>query len=138
MGSGRAAGGEARHRDYGFLIVVTQLFTEPEVLFRIPPGAFSPPPKVESAAVRLLPRPARIEDAGGFLEFAGRWFRQKRKTIRNNLLPFYGRQVDLPEARLRAEKVPIEQLIEMYRRLGRGAILFNCTIEGDRCLFLAR
>ena len=106
-------------RDYGFLTVATQLFTEPEVLFRIPPGAFSPPPKVESAAVRLVPRSARIEDAGGFLEFAGRSFRQKRKTLRNNLLPFYGRQVESwPEARLRAEQVPIEQLIEMYRRLG--------------------
>jgi 16S rRNA (adenine1518-N6/adenine1519-N6)-dimethyltransferase len=106
-------------RDYGFLTVATQLFTEPEVLFRIPPGAFSPPPKVESAAVRLVPRPVRIQDAGGFLEFAGRSFRQKRKTLRNNLLPFYGRQVESwPEARLRAEQVPIEQLIEMYGRLG--------------------
>ena len=106
-------------RDYGFLTVSTQLFTEPEMLFRIPPGAFSPPPKVDSAAVRLVPRPVRIEDTSGFLEFAGRSFRQKRKTLRNNLLPFYGRQVESwPEARLRAEQVPIEQLIEMYGRLG--------------------
>jgi 16S rRNA (adenine1518-N6/adenine1519-N6)-dimethyltransferase len=106
-------------RDYGFLTVSTRLFTEPEMLFRIPPGAFSPPPKVDSAAVRLVPRPVRIEDTSGFLEFAGRSFRQKRKTLRNNLLPFYGRQVESwPEARLRAEQVPIDQLIEMYGRLG--------------------
>jgi 16S rRNA (adenine1518-N6/adenine1519-N6)-dimethyltransferase len=106
-------------RDYGFLTVATQLFTEPEMLFRIPPGAFSPPPKVDSAAVRLVPRHRRIADTSGFLEFAGRSFRQKRKTLRNNLLPFYGRQVESwPEARLRAEQVPIDQLIEMYGRLG--------------------
>lgn len=108
-------------RDYGFLTVATQLFTTPEMLFRIPPRAFSPPPKVDSAAVVLVSRPARIEDTSGFLEFASRSFRQKRKTLRNNLLPFYGRQVESwPEARLRAEQVPIEQLIEMYGRVGRG------------------
>jgi 16S rRNA (adenine1518-N6/adenine1519-N6)-dimethyltransferase len=105
-------------RDYGFLTVETQCFTHPEMLFRVPPGAFSPPPKVESAAVRLTPRPAPIEDARGFLEFAGRCFRQKRKTLRNNLLPFYGRQVEAwPEARLRAEQVGMDQLVDMYRRV---------------------
>jgi len=104
-------------RDYGYLSVQTQFFTEPEILFRVPALAFSPPPKVESAAVRLTPRQPPLDDAQGFLEFAGRCFRQKRKTLRNNLLPFYGRQVEAwPEARLRAEQVPLAQLIEMYRR----------------------
>ena len=104
-------------RDYGYLTIETQCFTTPEILFRIPPEAFSPPPKVDSAAVRLDPRPP-IEDAAAFLEFAGRSFRHKRKTLRNNLLPFYGRQVEeWPEAGLRAEQVPIEQLVEMYQRL---------------------
>jgi 16S rRNA (adenine1518-N6/adenine1519-N6)-dimethyltransferase len=108
-------------RDYGFLTVETQLFTETEILFRVPPSAFSPPPKVESAAVRLLPRPAGawgIADPAGFLEFAGRAFRHKRKTLRNNLLPFYGRQVEAwPEARLRAEQVPLDQLAALHKRV---------------------
>jgi 16S rRNA (adenine1518-N6/adenine1519-N6)-dimethyltransferase len=103
--------------DYGFLSVQTQFFTEPEILFRVPAAAFSPPPKVESAAVRLTPRQPPLDDAHGFLEFVGRCFHQKRKTLRNNLLPFYGRQVEAwPEARLRAEQVPLAQLVEMYRR----------------------
>jgi 16S rRNA (adenine1518-N6/adenine1519-N6)-dimethyltransferase len=105
-------------RDYGFLTVQAQISAETEMLFRVPAGAFSPPPKVESAAVRLVPRPAPFAGLDGFLEFAGRSFRQKRKTLRNNLLPFYGRQVEAwPEARLRAEQVPIERLIELYRAL---------------------
>lgn len=105
-------------RDYGYLSVQTQFFTQPEILFHVPAAAFSPPPKVESAAVRLTPRRPPLDDAHGFLEFAGRCFRQKRKTLRNNLLPFYGRQVEAwPEARLRAEQVPLAQLIEMYRRI---------------------
>jgi 16S rRNA (adenine1518-N6/adenine1519-N6)-dimethyltransferase len=106
-------------RDYGFLTVKTQCFAQPEILFRLPAAAFSPPPKVDSAAVLLNPRPA-IEDAAGFLEFAGRCFGHKRKTLRNNLLPFYGRQVEAwPEERLRAEQVPIEGLVEMWRRVRR-------------------
>jgi len=107
-------------RDYGFLTVETQCFTQPEILFGVPAAAFSPPPKVESAAVRLEPRQP-VEDAAGFLEFAGRCFRHKRKTLRNNLLPFYGRQVEAwPEAGLRAEQVAIEGLVELYRRVGRA------------------
>ncbi len=108
-------------RDYGYLTVKTSLFTIPEMLFRVPPSAFSPPPKVESAVVRLVPRPPESWGLAGpaaFLEFAGRCFRQKRKTLRNNLAPFYGRSVDgWPEARLRAEQLPMEKLVELYRRL---------------------
>jgi len=107
-------------RDYGFLTVETQCFTQLEILFGVLAAAFSPPPKVESAAVRLEPRQP-VEDAAGFLEFAGRCLRHKRKTLRNNLLPFYGRQVEAwPEAGLRAEQVAIEGLVELYRRVGRA------------------
>jgi 16S rRNA (adenine1518-N6/adenine1519-N6)-dimethyltransferase len=106
-------------RDFGFLTVQTKLFTEPELLFRVPAGAFSPPPKVESAAVRLTPRPRGswgVEEAG-LLEFASRAFQHKRKTLRNNLAPFYGPEVgEWPEAGLRAEQLGLEGLIELYRR----------------------
>jgi len=104
-------------RDYGFLTVEAQCFTRPEILLRVPAGAFSPPPKVESAVVRMEPRPA-IEDAAGFLEFAGRAFHHKRKTLRNNMRPFYGKSVDKwPEAGLRAEQIPMEGLLALYRRV---------------------
>jgi 16S rRNA (adenine1518-N6/adenine1519-N6)-dimethyltransferase len=109
-------------RDYGYLSVVTQFFTQPEMLFGVPPSAFSPPPKVDSAVVRLTPRPPGtwdIQDPRPFLEFAGRCFRHKRKTLRNNLAPYYGRErIDaLPEGRLRAEQLGLEQMIDLYRRV---------------------
>ncbi len=107
-------------RDYGWLTVLANLHTRPELLFTVPPGAFSPPPKVESAAVRLTPVPP-IPDlpTAAFLEFVSRAFRHKRKTLRNNLAPFYGPQIaEWPEARLRAEQLSLEQFAELYRRLG--------------------
>jgi 16S rRNA (adenine1518-N6/adenine1519-N6)-dimethyltransferase len=108
-------------REYGYLSVATQLFADVSVLFDVKPGAFHPPPKVDSAVVRLDPRagaPAP-EDAAGFLRFAARCFHQKRKTIRNNLADSYGRElVDAwPEAPLRAEQIGLDQLIEMYKRV---------------------
>ncbi len=109
-------------RDYGYLTVHAQLATAPEILFTVPPRAFSPPPKVDSAVVRLTPRPpdqfAPPAERAGFLEFASRCFRHKRKTLRNNLAPFYGKRVEgWPEAGLRAEQLSLEQLRELYRRL---------------------
>jgi 16S rRNA (adenine1518-N6/adenine1519-N6)-dimethyltransferase len=112
-------------REYGFLTVHARLYTTVEVLFRVPPSAFSPPPEVDSAAVRLTPAPpARwgVADPGAFLEFASRCFRQKRKTLRNNLAPYYPKALldVLPETRLRAEQVPIQGLAELQRRLARS------------------
>ncbi len=106
-------------RDYGFLTVEANLWTEPEMLFKVPAGAFSPPPKVDSAVVLLRPRAAGFWGANeaGLLEFAGRAFAHKRKTLRNNLSHYYGPQVaDWPEAGLRAEQLGIEELIGLYRR----------------------
>lgn len=106
-------------RAYGYLTVQTSLFTRPEILFTIPPSAFRPAPKVRSAAVRLTPRPASgsVEHAR-FLKFASRCFRQKRKTLRNNLAPYYGSRIDTwPEAGLRAEQLSLERLQELHARL---------------------
>ncbi|MCX6623018.1 MAG: 16S rRNA (adenine(1518)-N(6)/adenine(1519)-N(6))-dimethyltransferase RsmA [Acidobacteria bacterium] len=106
-------------RDYGYLSVVTQLFTSVETLFKVPPGAFQPPPKVDSAVIRLTPRPVPVEDADRFLRFAGWCFEHKRKTLRNNLAPHFDRELLLaqPEASLRAEQLSVEALIDLYRRL---------------------
>ena len=107
-------------RDYGYLSIQTQLLSTPEMLLGVPAAAFHPPPKVESAVVRLLPRAElSVPDVGGFLRFAGMCFRQKRKTLRNNLLAAYGKELvdDLPEGRKRAEQLTIENLAALYARL---------------------
>jgi 16S rRNA (adenine1518-N6/adenine1519-N6)-dimethyltransferase len=106
-------------RAYGFLTVQTALFASARLLFEVKPSAFHPPPKVDSAVVLLEPRPAAAADPGGFLRFAGLCFAHKRKTIRNNLAEFYGKDLvgAWPEASLRAEQIPLEGLIEMYGRV---------------------
>jgi 16S rRNA (adenine1518-N6/adenine1519-N6)-dimethyltransferase len=107
-------------RDYGYFSVLCQLLSEVELLFTVPPGAFRPPPKVDSAVVRLRPRPNPLLPAtGAFLQFAGAAFRHKRKNLRNNLSALFPKElVDAqPEANLRAEQLTVEQLIELYQRL---------------------
>lgn len=106
-------------RDFGYLSVMVQAQAHAELLFAVPRDAFRPPPKVESAVVRLTPRDAAMADLPGFLKFAQTCFRQKRKTLRNNLLAVYGtdRVGALPEARLRAEQLSVDQLIALHRSL---------------------
>jgi 16S rRNA (adenine1518-N6/adenine1519-N6)-dimethyltransferase len=74
--------------DYGFLTVLVQFYCEASRLFRAPPSAFNPPPKVWSAVVRLAMREspaAVVEDEEDFFRFVGAAFAQRRKTIFNNL-----------------------------------------------------
>ena len=117
-------------RDYGFLSVRTQVLAEPSILFSVPPSAFQPPPKVDSAVVLLIPRDRKAEleldSVEQFLAFAGLCFRQKRKTLRNNLAGAYGRDAldGLPEAGLRAEQVSVERLADLYRRLPPRGLLY--------------
>ncbi len=76
-------------RDYGYLSAACQFYTRPKIAFRIPPGAFRPPPRVNSALVRMTMPGERaalkVSDEKQFLEFIGACFGQKRKTLRNNL-----------------------------------------------------
>jgi len=73
---------------YGRLSVMLQAWCEVTSLFVVPPGAFRPPPKVDSAVARLVPRdPATIgiDDPKRFAEVVKAAFGQRRKTLRNAL-----------------------------------------------------
>lgn len=110
-------------RDYGYLTVTTQARCRVEKLFTVKPAAFSPPPKVDSAVVRLTPRETPFtEDLPGFLRFASLCFRQKRKTLRNNLAAFVPGPLltAQAEAGLRAEQLSLEEMLGLYQRLKRG------------------
>ena len=110
------------NRDYGFLTVQTALSATARLLFEVKPGAFHPPPKVDSAVVLLEPHGRDWGvDPAGLLRFVGRAFAHKRKTIRNNLAEFYGKDVvDVwPEAGLRAEQLSVEDFVRMYGRIAQ-------------------
>jgi 16S rRNA (adenine1518-N6/adenine1519-N6)-dimethyltransferase len=116
-------------RDYGYLTVATQLFSQPHIALAVPPGAFSPPPKVRSALVsfsmqaRFAAWPQATCD--DFLEFVKRCFAQKRKNLLNNLAGAYPRpaieqacaQAGKSPA-LRAEQLSLEELAAIFADLG--------------------
>ena len=113
--------------EYGLLSATARLYAQVEKLFTLPPGAFTPPPKVHSAVVRLDIEP-RIEalqvPEQGFIDFLKLSFGQKRKTLWNNLKGDYesgvlktafGRAGVKPVAR--AEALSLEETAKLYRSL---------------------
>jgi 16S rRNA (adenine1518-N6/adenine1519-N6)-dimethyltransferase len=76
---------------YGRLSVMLQYRFQMKRLFDVPPGAFTPPPKVDSAIVRMVPLPAerlRAVDEARFATFVSAGFGQRRKTLGNTLKPY--------------------------------------------------
>ena len=96
-------------RDYGVLSILLRHAAEVELLLRLPPGAFRPPPRVRSALVRLRfhPPDPPVKDPGTFDAIVQAVFTRRRKTLSNALLAFEpGSQTPLPqpaEALARAE-----------------------------------
>lgn len=119
-------------RDYGYLTVFTRLYSSPRVVLQIPPGAFSPPPKVHSAFVRFEMQPGRregsLKDEQKFLRFLKQSFIHKRKKLLNCLAPAHSRpRVEAELNRLglspqvRAEGLSLEQFIALFSGLREGA-----------------
>jgi 16S rRNA (adenine1518-N6/adenine1519-N6)-dimethyltransferase len=118
-------------KEYGLLSATAQLYSEVEKLFTVPPGAFSPPPKVQSSVVRLTPS-SRLESLGvdgdAFIQFLKLSFGQKRKTLWNNLKSRYG-SGDLTRAlqqakikpTIRAEALSLEQNAALFRALASSS-----------------
>ena len=72
--------------EYGRLSVMLQTRFDMQKLFRVPPGAFRPPPKVDSAVVRLVPLAEKMQCNPEVLEKIVREaFSARRKTLRNAL-----------------------------------------------------
>jgi len=122
---------EPGSRDYGLLSATAQLYARVEKLLTLPPGAFSPPPKVHSTALRLtmVPRQKELGLDGdgqvknGFIAFLKLSFGQKRKTLWNNLKSNY------PESRLRAALA--------QARVKPAARAETLSLEESAALFLA-
>lgn len=104
---------------YGRLGVLLQAFYDVDALFDVPPSAFDPPPRVDSAVIRMLPR---SEPAGVSPETLSRvlqaGFGQRRKMLRGTLLPWLERNgVDTAglDPTARAEMLPVATWVELAR-----------------------
>ncbi len=113
------------NKAYGKLSIMVQYLCRVDPLFLVPPGAFLPAPKVESAIVRLSPRAQPLMAADNvalFEELVGLCFQQRRKTLRNNLKPLAGRYRldDLPwDTGRRPETLSVEEFVELSNHLNR-------------------
>jgi 16S rRNA (adenine1518-N6/adenine1519-N6)-dimethyltransferase len=104
---------------YGRLSVMVQYHCHVENLFHVGPGAFTPPPKVDSAFARLVPHKDRSWEATNYAHFAilvKQAFSQRRKTLRrslNNLAKdadFYQANID---SGLRPERLEIIDFVNL-------------------------
>jgi 16S rRNA (adenine1518-N6/adenine1519-N6)-dimethyltransferase len=104
---------------YGRLSVMLQYHLTMEYLFTVPPEAFEPAPKVESAFVRCVPhtvKPNIAKDYGLFYKIVVAAFGQRRKTIRNTLKDFL-KDEDFVKlnlnAQLRAENLSVNNFVHI-------------------------
>jgi 16S rRNA (adenine1518-N6/adenine1519-N6)-dimethyltransferase len=114
-------------KTYGRLSVMLQLRCTVEPLFRVPPGAFRPPPKVDSAIVRLTPLPTQAlpdADSGMIDRLVRAAFGQRRKTLSNALRDLAtAKQIDAAgiDPRARAEQLAPSAFVALAQTLAGRA-----------------
>jgi len=113
--------------EYGRLSVMLQYRFEMRKLFDVKPGAFRPPPKVDSAVVRLVPRPAAtlvVRDRAALARVVTAAFIKRRKQLRNALAGVIdedGLRALGIDPRLRPENLGVPQYVAIANALGSGA-----------------
>lgn len=109
-------------KEYGRLSVMAQWLCEVTPCFAVPAGAFWPPPKVDSAVIRLMPRsqPLFQADKPALEKILASAFGQRRKMLRSALKPLGGeellRKADIDPTR-RAEELSVEEFCRIARCL---------------------
>jgi 16S rRNA (adenine1518-N6/adenine1519-N6)-dimethyltransferase len=120
-------------RDYGLLSATAQLYCRVDNLFTLPPGAFTPPPKVHSSVLRLTVAPRFQElsvEPKTFIPFLKVAFAMKRKTLLNNLKALYPSaqiKAALEETAIRsdarAEAMSLDQTARLFHQLQSRAVI---------------
>ena len=104
---------------YGRLSVMVQYFCRVEKLFNVGPGAFTPPPKVDSAFVRLIPyanQPWKAANHAHFAKLVKQAFSQRRKTLRKSLKTLAGDDDFIQsgvDSSLRPERLAITDFVNL-------------------------
>nr|WP_294838059.1 16S rRNA (adenine(1518)-N(6)/adenine(1519)-N(6))-dimethyltransferase RsmA [uncultured Methylotenera sp.] len=111
---------------YGRLSVMLQYRLQMEYLFTVPPEAFDPAPKVESAFVRCVPHavlPFPAQDEALFAQVVTAAFGQRRKTLRNTLKGLLDddgfKALDL-DSQLRAENLSVADFVKISNYLSQN------------------
>jgi len=109
-------------KTYGRLSVLSQWRTRPRILLSLPPQAFTPPPKVESALVEFMPLPAPEPDCRpeSLEAVTGAAFGQRRKMLKSSLRQIADDSEELLEraeipANLRPEQLDVGQFVKLAR-----------------------
>ena len=110
-------------KTYGILSVLLQAFYKIEYLFTVPPHVFNPPPKVESAVVRLTRNDTLQLDCDEklFFRVVKQAFQTRRKTLRNALKPF-GMPAEVttdPIFEKRAEQLGVADFVNLTQHVGQ-------------------
>ena len=111
-------------KDYGRLSVMLQWRYHVESLIEVPPEAFDPPPRVDSAVVRMIPWPQPAELDRPLLEaLVAAAFSQRRKLLRHSLGRWleargFGGAFDLQR---RGEEVPVAEYVALAQAVGAAA-----------------
>ncbi len=104
---------------YGRLSVMIQYYCQVEKLFNVKSGAFQPPPKIESAVIRLIPYrelPYKANDPLLFAEIVKNAFNHRRKMLRNNLANWLQEQ-EFAELKINPTLRPEQLAISDYVKL---------------------
>lgn len=103
-------------KNYGILSVLLQAFYSVIFLFPVPPQVFLPPPKVNSAVVKLVRNEIKNIDCDEklFIKVVKRAFNQRRKMLRNSL-SLFGKEIPSEFAMLRPEQLTVDQFICLTR-----------------------
>jgi len=101
---------------YGVISVLVQAFFKVEYLFEVNEKSFTPPPKVKSAVIRLLPLEKEIDmnDEQSFFRLVKTAFNQRRKTLRNAVKGLFEPEILKQEIfNKRAEQLSVQQFGEL-------------------------
>jgi 16S rRNA (adenine1518-N6/adenine1519-N6)-dimethyltransferase len=107
--------------NYGRLSVMLQYLCQSEYLFDVGPESFTPPPRVDSAVIRLIPHPSPIHDIGDhamFSKIVQSAFSQRRKTISNSMKGVVDRDLLIScdiDPKLRAENLSVEDFAKLSK-----------------------
>ena len=115
------------NKDYGVISVLIQAYYDVSYLFDVPPGCFSPPPKVMSGIIRLKRKTEPLPcDPQLFRQIVKTVFQQRRKTLRNGLKNILS-QISMPDSftadawfTQRPEQLSLQDFVQLTLQIQNG------------------